>query len=1177
MQGHIDTFVPTDNGLGLKLQARPLNDSYYDPEDGIPPKLPPKPAYTTPITHSHTQKPQSHKHKDRLSSASKDPSMTKGRVSARIIGMSRSLSSGLPEDILQQLLRQEAEAKESHRLLQIAAEKVEILQQRAVTAEEARKQETARGMRIAQTALGAQEQVEKARQDAEVYRLKLEYMEREIQRQQHLMRTVESERDHAEKAAAKARDVARQLNDERMIALARQEGRKAGFAEGIQQGRQLAIDGQRGEHLPGTPLTAFIEEIRRTPRPGLITPEELERGEREAAAAAEEKRRAREAAEAARREQEAVAEIARREREAVAEIARREREAAEAARREQEAIEDAHRQFEAAEAARREQEAIEETRRQLEAAEAARRDQEAMEEVRRRLEVAEAAKKELEEAKRQAEEELRREAERRREAEALEAERKREAERQLELQRMREELEQQKRILAEQERTRALEMEVLRLREQEKERQLEMERERIEQERNEERRRREEREAELARERDRVRDLEREREASSVSSSSHRGSQTQPPRRLEYLAMPEPPAARGPSNANANANAAQTPVSAATSSPLPLRIPPPTIRPPQQFQPHPNPHARPQARRTSLSSQETSHSSSTSIRNFDILSFPSGGMDRRSHLSDIPEVSSHSGASDAGRSPLPSEILRDPNLRHDMEDIERWRRSTSGSEDTPTEPATPPSPRGLDSRSPYGANSVQGSVSSGTIGIDVVPPSGPGSPIHIDPAQDRAFLSPMSRPAELAPDPQPQPRRPEPPSEPPGGPVIPDMLDNDGDGLGHLMNFGFGTPAGFIPMAIRTSSEASSSSERGSLNERRLGGTGARIYGPPAPSSGARYAQAQPNNGQTPRMQIYGPPAGSQTPRKTPVQIYGPPAGSQTPRQNPIQIYGPPAGSQTPRQPTMQIYAPPAGTQTPRQPATQIYAPPAGSQTPRQPATQIYAPPAGSQTPRHPATQIYAPPAGSQTPRQPTTQIYASSPANSGSGSGTRIYAAPNQTPRTSAINIYGPPASTPASSGPAVAGGATPQQRTSIYGPPASPHTAPVIPPSPQRQSQIYNMNAAAPVIPSSSPNAYPYPVGTATPGSRSIGLPGSGGLGMRTPGGSYTAPLPAVGGATPASRTSALPAEIRGSATPRIIPVTLDEDDEDMMEADLQTRLNTQANASGRGGTTLPIPPMY
>ena len=85
------------------------------------------------------------------------------------------------------------------------------------------------------------------------------------QRAKEVVHAVENERDDAERAAVKARKVARELKERTVVQLAREEGRRAGFEEGIRQGRLLATVEivEQAKPIPPRLLgdgTAFIEE-----------------------------------------------------------------------------------------------------------------------------------------------------------------------------------------------------------------------------------------------------------------------------------------------------------------------------------------------------------------------------------------------------------------------------------------------------------------------------------------------------------------------------------------------------------------------------------------------------------------------------------------------------------------------------------------------------------------------------------------------------------------------------------------------------------------------------------------------------------------------------------------------------------------------------------------------------
>jgi hypothetical protein len=80
-----------------------------------------------------------------------------------------------------------------------------------------------------------------------LYKVQLESAQKEIYRAQEVLSTVEHQRQEAEAEAARARTTARALKEEKLVQVAREEGRRLGLEEGIQRGRDLGYQEGRAE------------------------------------------------------------------------------------------------------------------------------------------------------------------------------------------------------------------------------------------------------------------------------------------------------------------------------------------------------------------------------------------------------------------------------------------------------------------------------------------------------------------------------------------------------------------------------------------------------------------------------------------------------------------------------------------------------------------------------------------------------------------------------------------------------------------------------------------------------------------------------------------------------------------------------------------------------------------
>lgn len=167
----------------------------------------------------------------------------------------RAHSTASARELLQMLVSEEYESKQTRKILYTAFDRLEHETRRADAAE-ARIEETiqrARAINEARTA--AQQQAMRAQEELKLYKLQLDNAQNEILRAQDVLKAIEAQRDEAEAAAVSARSKARRLNEERLIELAREEGRRLGFEEGVRRGRRMGyreaystgIDDRHGE------------------------------------------------------------------------------------------------------------------------------------------------------------------------------------------------------------------------------------------------------------------------------------------------------------------------------------------------------------------------------------------------------------------------------------------------------------------------------------------------------------------------------------------------------------------------------------------------------------------------------------------------------------------------------------------------------------------------------------------------------------------------------------------------------------------------------------------------------------------------------------------------------------------------------------------------------------------
>ncbi|EDR02470.1 uncharacterized protein LACBIDRAFT_295432 [Laccaria bicolor S238N-H82] len=855
-------YPPIDKPPSGPLIFNNTNPSTYSthPDEHTPTtptKTRPRPTRqkSTQPTPKHSRSPTESKRSSVSATQSQGPNSRHRRE------RERALADIPTETLIQLVINEELEAQETRKVLSTTFAQLEASTRKAEQAEARGRmledEREAQALKITQAILDAQRESAKAKEDVAVYQLKLAHAEQEIQRAKEVVHAVENERDDAERAAVKARRVARELKERTVVQLAREEGRRAGFEEGIRQGRLLATVEivEQAKPIPPRLLgdgTAFIEEA--------ATEEQGRSPDSETHQSHSRRKNGGRSARATPRTQRRSLDTSM--------TTSRSRSSAPTSPTSIEA--------ESSAAALR---AIEERERKT---------------VQMRLRMLE---RDLEHEKEKAAQvERERETERRREAERLrELEREKDRVREREHARLREleaEREREREAAArERERERRLREKERESEERARENELkgierqkrELEREREEREREKERLKETERALQRERERDKELDRERERElererlrlralAMSVEeqdSDGDEGAQTPraaPSNQLQYLAMPPPPVIVMP----------------ATDTPMPVPMSFPSISGSTRHYPFQQQrttssgsssqdHRNPRRRRTS-----DSGSSSSDMTQFDILTFPNPREERERErkLSAIPEVASSRGDSPNTNMSMDADEptwVRNPPVDHAKVQghgtgVDGWRSGVAGG--SHYQPAYQPDDarnRGQFDQSlltPTSNLTRRSSSSSSQYDINVEPPSPevnrPSSRASFhepEISQNLNFLSPNHRPAPLPTSSGRQQTR-----KSGDIPTVPNSPVLDASGL----------PPGFVPQSFTSPSPAAGGGGGGMTPIYGSSRPSSTAPGPgPKPSIYANPTRESADEGQGQGFVAPAPPAFSFTPRST--------------------------------------------------------------------------------------------------------------------------------------------------------------------------------------------------------------------------------------------------------------------------------------------------------------------
>jgi hypothetical protein len=161
----------------------------------------------------------------------------------------RAHSGRTTKQLIRLLVHEEYETKQTTRLLHGAFERLESETRRVAEAEGRMLELAQRFTTVNEIRVQAQAEASKLSAELGLYKLQLENAQQEIFKAQDVLRKVEDERDDAAADATEARDTARRYREEHVVHLAREEGRKMGYLQGLRHA-QMGYVGTKTIEFP---------------------------------------------------------------------------------------------------------------------------------------------------------------------------------------------------------------------------------------------------------------------------------------------------------------------------------------------------------------------------------------------------------------------------------------------------------------------------------------------------------------------------------------------------------------------------------------------------------------------------------------------------------------------------------------------------------------------------------------------------------------------------------------------------------------------------------------------------------------------------------------------------------------------------------------------------------------
>ncbi|KAG1813054.1 hypothetical protein EV424DRAFT_1541929 [Suillus variegatus] len=201
------------------------------------------------------------------SSPSSPPSYLRPRRPSKSNSRHRSqhttTDGGSSSHLLARLIARDDEVREINALLVVTSERLETESNRANSSERRALEYFNRLRQATENRERAEQDSARLREELKLYKLQLENAQKEIFRAQDIINQVSAQKCEAEADAARARTKARKLQEEKMMMLAHEDGRRRGYKEGLTIGRRLGFD-------EGSTIRNDDEPVRRVHRPAVL-------------------------------------------------------------------------------------------------------------------------------------------------------------------------------------------------------------------------------------------------------------------------------------------------------------------------------------------------------------------------------------------------------------------------------------------------------------------------------------------------------------------------------------------------------------------------------------------------------------------------------------------------------------------------------------------------------------------------------------------------------------------------------------------------------------------------------------------------------------------------------------------------------------------------------------------